>query len=440
MVQIIPQDPNPFGRLGAGIGQGLSESIPKEIERYRLSSGLKDLAKNANSLSPLEAYSQAASIPGITPAMLQALPEIIRQQKMGKGLSDFSNQRQDGQGRGGQGNQQNPFQDQNQGQQEQKKGSSSITTTDPIEATTKPYIPPTYDEILSRAGQLYQQNPQLYPTPEAAMKGAQDEASAAQNRNTALQNQRIGEQTVQNSVRDELSKQAQSLGVNIPGTVLSDIQDRAIEDVRSGKYTELQAAKEYGKELDDISRDYKAIENVGVGRLLTRTPQGNKDALKNLQKKFKERDDLENFANTMISENNLSPSKAFYLAYPVSDNKELNNTINSIKDINPKINPKSSLPISTISNEEKELKTLEVAKKIAPKMNKNDSPLAIAEELKSKGYDPRTWMNYISKNSDKLNLSKKQGRELDHNTDFTPTIDDLWMFYFSGLDKLVEQK
>lgn len=36
---------NIFGRIGSGIGQGLAEHAPKEIERSRLASGLKALGE-----------------------------------------------------------------------------------------------------------------------------------------------------------------------------------------------------------------------------------------------------------------------------------------------------------------------------------------------------------------------------------------------------------
>ena len=74
------------GRVGAGIGKGLGEAIPKEVDRYRLSQGLQNLAKNGQNLNPLEAFAQASAIPGITPQMIQALPDLIRQQQLANSL------------------------------------------------------------------------------------------------------------------------------------------------------------------------------------------------------------------------------------------------------------------------------------------------------------------------------------------------------------------
>src|ERR1700676_227434 len=85
MVQVIPnENANVLGKIGKGfaqsLGQGLSEQIPKEAERYRLSQGLQKLQKKGNSLSPLEFATELYQIPGVTPAMIQSLPDLYKQQ------------------------------------------------------------------------------------------------------------------------------------------------------------------------------------------------------------------------------------------------------------------------------------------------------------------------------------------------------------------------
>lgn len=84
MVQVIsdPYSGNVFGRIGKGLGQGLSEQLPKEIERGRLSKGLKTLSEKAKNekLSPLDIFTEAAGIPGITPQHLYTMAPILNQQ------------------------------------------------------------------------------------------------------------------------------------------------------------------------------------------------------------------------------------------------------------------------------------------------------------------------------------------------------------------------
>ena len=45
------------GRLGSGLGQGLAEQIPKEVDRYRLAQGLKNIQQTKNA-SPIDQLSQ----------------------------------------------------------------------------------------------------------------------------------------------------------------------------------------------------------------------------------------------------------------------------------------------------------------------------------------------------------------------------------------------
>lgn len=84
MVQIIndPYAGNVFGRIGKGLGQGLSEQLPKEVERTRLASGLKKLSEKSKTekLSPLDIFTEAAGLPGITPQHLYTMAPILNQQ------------------------------------------------------------------------------------------------------------------------------------------------------------------------------------------------------------------------------------------------------------------------------------------------------------------------------------------------------------------------
>lgn len=71
--------PSVFGRIGTGLGQGLAQQLPQEIERGRLASGLKSLS-DQQGLTPFQQFSALASIPGITPQMIQSGAELLKQQ------------------------------------------------------------------------------------------------------------------------------------------------------------------------------------------------------------------------------------------------------------------------------------------------------------------------------------------------------------------------
>jgi hypothetical protein len=250
---------------------------------------------------------------------------------------------------------------------------------------------------------------------------------------------------VQDRITNDLANQAKALNVEIPANVYSEIEDKAIEAVKpiedGGKgLTEQEAKKIYGKELDEISRDYRSMDTIGGWALLSKKPSENKSNLRGLRAKFKKRNDLENFADNLISRNGLSPGKAYYLAYPVSEHKEVNNAIDKLPSLKEEVVYQGGQPMRGMGSEERRQKTLEISPKIAELLKKEDaSPLAVAEELKARNYDPNIWIDYLRNNKDKLNLSVRQARELDKPISSVPTLDDLWMFMFSGLDKLVEQ-
>lgn len=435
MVQIIPKQQSISGRIGKGFGQGLAEQIPKEIDRYRLSSGLKKLGENQN-LDPFQAFAELSAIPGITPQMIDSGSRLLAQRSRGNAFKNGMTE---------DGRPINPFKQntkRNESESNEENLKPSITTRTPIEATLNPYIPKSFQEIQNRAGQLLEENPAAYNyDPQVALESARQEDAQNQSINAALQGQRTNEQNVQNNVVSELQNQRSALGAQLPDNIYSDIEDKAINAVKSKKdggegLTEQQAKKKYGNELDKISRQYKAIESVGDYSVLTRTPSGNKQTLRSIRKDFKDRNDLENLADSYIAKNGLSPSKAYYLAYPVSENKELNNALAKLPKIE-KVNFKSGFPVPTPDIDKK---TLELSKKLSSLLGKESSPLSVAEELRSRNYDPNIWMEYLDKNREKLDLTERQVRELNKPRDFTNSLNDLWMFLFSGLDKLVEQE
>lgn len=429
MVQIIEQQGSIAGRLGRAVGKGLSEQLPKEVDRYRLSQGLENFQKEANNLTPLEQYTRLAAIPGITPSMMQALPEILKQQNYNKAFNQTGQQEETNKN-------ENPFQRPST-PQEQPGGKRSITTPETTKATIENYIPKSRDQLLDRAGQLYNENPGLFKNdPQNAIQAAREEDQQNQSINTAKQNQRNTQQDVQSRVQNELRSQSSAAGVQIPDNVYKNLEDEAIEAVNSGKMTEQEAGRHFSKEADKISREYQSLKTLGKVGILTKSASSNKASLRSLQEKFKERNDLENLADTYISQNGLSPGKAYYLAYPVSDTKELNNEIMKL----PKIQQEFSHTGYRIPEEKSRSETLKIAPILAKKMGNTGSPLAVAEELKSRGYDPDVWLDYLQKNQKKLDLKERQGRELDKpRPGLVPNLNDLWMFTFSGLDNLLEQ-
>lgn len=441
MVQVISDEfgGNVFGRLGKGLGKGLSEQLPKEVERGRLAAGLRNLEQEKN-LDPMQFFTRALSIPGMTPQAIESLGKLAKHRMQAEGLK-------------GMGERGKEFPRLRREEVEGAKGEApSLTTRTPLEATLKPYIPMGKDEINLEASQLYEENPGFFQhEPQRAIDYVVQQDEREQARNAALEGQRSKEQNVQKTITDALRHQSLSLGTKVPSNVYSQVEDKAINAVRSKAdggegLTEQEAMKKYGKELDSISRDYNAIPQMGNWSVITRKAGKTLGVIKSLQSKFAERDDLENFAQTIESENKISPGLAYSLAYPISSNKQLSGAINSITPINKTNIAKAFLPgqtLHTLIGKGKELleapqierKTQEISKKLAPLLGKNGSPLAVGEELKNKGYDPETWMNYLRKNRNSLGLTEIQGRELDKTIPDNPPLNDLWLKNFAGLNK-----
>lgn len=421
MVQIINDEygGNPFGRLGKGIGKGLSEQIPKEIERNRLSSGLKALEQEKN-LDPFQFFTRAATLPGITPQMVESLGRLSERRMKAQGLERFGK---------GNGNTEgiSPF---SKGLPPEKpmqnKGEvPSITTSQGVEATRRPFIPRSTPEKFQAAKAKYEANPALYGhnADEAlALENQIDEDEAA--RSEALQKQRVGETKVQDTIKNALTSQHILLKSNVPSPVYSNLEDEAIKSVlpvsEGGRgFTEHQAAKEYGNKLDEISKDYSAVSKLGSFQMRTKGEKEVKRVLAGLQKKFASRGEQEHFAKFLQANNGLSPQISYKIAYPISDNPRVISELEKLPDLK----ARGPIPFTkkyTTSYQE-------LIPKLAEAMGKSGGPLSVADAIQDRGYNADDFLDYLRKNKDRL-LTPDQALQLDEARNFIPSLNDLYLF------------
>lgn len=428
MVQIIEQDGDLFGRIGKGIGQGLSEQIPKEVERYRLSSGLKALEKDSANLTPLQQLTRLSSIPGITPQMVQSFGDLAKQQAFSK-----------------------IFQDQQSAQTQQPReyiprqedftsaspstSPQSATTKEGVQATLQPFVPPPYQQLVKEASELMSKNPGV--SFDSALGAVQNKYNQEQAISDAMIRKRQLEQDVQSKAESELGKEIQRRGANIPGNVLSKIENEAIASVRDGKMTEKQASTKFGEDAEKISRDYSAVKGLGNYNLILDSPEKILSSIKNLRKQFSSRNESRELADTLIGENGLSPPFAYALANPVSSQKDLSSEIDSLPSLKTKtkVIPGGMGVIGTSGTPRKdvEAKSLDVSKKLAPLLGKKGSPLSVYYELEKKGYDPEIWKNYLIDNQNDLDLTVNQVQELNKkSSSWQGWLNDWWLKAFSG--------
>jgi len=421
------------GRIGTNLGESLAETVPKEVEQYRLRKGLENFQKNASEQTPSQQFTSLLSIPGIgkLPQAIQQFPEILKQEQLGKALLK----------QGQESNQ--PPQFPNYPGSENNQPSTGLTTRPGQEALRKGFIPPTQQQILSEAGQEYNKNPGLFKNnPENAISFVEKKYAQEQAINQAYQQQRQGEQALQRNVQQNLSNQASTLGAKVPGEVYSEIEQKAIKSVlpksEGGEgLTDEEAKVKYGEELNRVSRQYNALRAIGNWTLPSQKPTDIRRSLNTLQREFKERGDLRNFRDSMIAENGLSPEKASYLAYPISDQPSLEKILNKLPDVKTKVSTKKGFIESFPTDYSPEAILSQMSPVLAKEMGKEGSPLSIATALESKGYDPSYFLNYLNENKDKLELNPRQIDDLSKPRNFLPTLGDFWLFSLTNQDSLV---
>ena len=429
MAQYVKQG-NIFGRIGSGIGQGLAEQVPKEIERTRLQSGLEELNNNKN-LSPQDYFTKALSIPGLIdrPQVVQSLENLSRQRAI---INSAQQQQQNVK------NQLKNIPQQDQGKKPIENEYTSSTTKQGVKSTLNPYIPPSGQEIENQARQLVANEPLIYPNLESARAAINNKISANVNKSNAEINKRNLEQGVQSKTEEELSKELGKIGAQIPGNFLSRLEKKAIEDVRTGKLTESEAGKTYGEKADKISRDFAKIRGWGGLDLITNQTADLFSAIRSIREKYPDRKDRIDIANEMIGENGLSPNFAYATMNPVKEVVDLNKTLKSLPNISPKPTKVMGQPglaglgYGRPSGVNAQEKTLEIAPKLLKEMGKQGSPLSVAYELEKLGYDPQVWKDYLLDH--KGELTGDQFDELGSTQkSFSGWLNDWWFKSFTGI-------
>lgn len=410
---------NIFGRLGTGVGRGLAEQLPKEIERTRLSQGLKNLGKQKD-LNPFQQFAGLAGLPGITPQMIQTGGDLLRQQAIINGLN-----------RNTPASPYKPIEELRPG---------PATTTGSTEAALNPYIPPSGPEQERLARQLMANEPQVYRDIESARNAIANQISGNVQESNAKLAKRELEESVQTRSEQKLRDELGTVGAQIPGTLLSRLQQEAVDDV-TGKKLSADAAKvKYGKKATEISKDFSNIRSWGGLGLITKDPKELVQSISTLQHKAKDGGYQREAAESLIADNGLTPQFAYANMYPVSEIKPLNDELKKLPNIKTRVEKVPGQPglgglgLTRPKNENADALTSEISPRLARAMGLEGSPLSIAYELEKKGYNPQVWKKYLSDNIDNLNLTTHQLDELEKpQPSFFGWLNDWWLRSFSGV-------
>jgi hypothetical protein len=420
-----------FGRVGSGIGQGLAEQVPKEIENYRLRTGLKNLANEADrgELSPAQFLARAAGTYGATPQIVQSFGDLARQQGMAKALEKSQQAEK------------NPYsKDFFQGRPPSASAAPasqvpSITSGENLSDVLKGNLSPTTEERYAIGAKVFEDNPARWGNdPRNALAAVDKEVEIQKERYQQKKELSETQSAIQKNVSNSLKAHSGDLGVQIPSNIYSSIENEAIQAVKpkneGGRgLSEEQAVKEFGDKMDEVSRDYKDIDAMGGWSLMGRKASESIRALKSLKDRFKGRNDTENFADSLVGKLSISPIMGYAIADPVADHPDINKylkTIPNLEDLNKRIGP----VYGTNVRRTPEL----VYSELMNAMGQEGSPLAIAYELEKKGYDPQAWLSYLDKNKEEWNPTIKQLRQITKPDAAVRSLNDWWLGSFTGLE------
>lgn len=440
MAQIVPQARgNIWGKVGKALGESLAESVPQEANRYRLKQGLEQFNKDKSGKTAVEQATDLYSIPGVTPEMIYTLAPLLKdlrgREDLHAAAESVDKSRQLGISptnqtpsivSGAQGT--TPFQEEIAKSQE----TQSVTTPEPYMAALTPILPLTKQERDVRASEIMSGRPNL--TKEEAIQEAELERQSLINKRNAWIEESKLQEGVEKNVSDRLFNDIVLTGYDkdLSGDQLKRLRDEAIQDVKKGMSPQ-QAAKKWTEVAKNLGKANLNLETTGRQSFWNGSPSKITSSLNEIRRPFKEANDLEGFQDKLISTQNLSPARAATVAFPVSDNKNLNNFLAKQKTY---VEPTTASGGSIMKRGEAEKNIVE---KVASHFGDNDSVMSVAMELYGLGYDFDEVMKAF-KNNDNIRLNKRQQREFQKTVSSFPSLGDLFLFTLWGKDKLVEQK
>lgn len=407
---------NIFGRIGSGIGKGLAEQVPKEIEHARLRTGLQNLANEADqgNLSPAQFAARAAGTYGATPQITQTFGELARQQGY---LNSLKNQ-YDNESTNKMQSQRTYMPSEQELKQPVKGEIPTLATPEATAQSYKEFIPPTEQEERADAFENFKNNPARY---KYDYENALQERKAITSRNSQIQkSQQESEKTAvekTDKIKTNLKNEIQKLGLkNIPPIPYQKIEEKIINSMlpktEGGEgLSQDQAVNKYSKELNKINDDYLSLNSLSSW-----SPKDFNRRLNSLQKDFASRGEQKQLMDTLIGEYKISPTYAAHRSYPIEGEMP---TLNRIKQT----------PVHTISGKPIRGKNVpspndNTYKKLKQEMGKKNSPLSIGYQLDQAGWDAKGWLKYLDNNRDDLEVW--QADQLNKNSN-TVDMKDAWL-------------
>ncbi len=442
MAQIIKQG-NILGRIGSGVGKGLAEQVPKEIERARLSSGLANFEQEHGNLNPIQQLARLSAIPGITPQMIQSFSELAKQQNTRNAYLQRGGQREPSQRKSGQELNNIQFANMQQGQPSQSRqgqpsvnnqnvnqdefGQPQIVQQNPLREEAIPKTPWTPERRNEERARLYEDFPNLQPR-EIEEMAADNEArelaqpAAQQNIDTYLkQQQSEAENKFTNLLETKLQKTKEGVYSDITGEMLNNLKRSMNRELRTNpRATVEDVANKWSDKALELAKDKKLLQGLADNDFTTLNVLTKKDATKrqldNFAKTFKNAGNSEEYFNTLKSGFNFSPQGAASIAFPRSKN---------VKDYISKVKESR---MSTLENHS--ANSRKIASEIENLITSDDSLLAIVKDLRERDpfFDQYAFFQQLTEDRDTIRLNPRQIRELEATPQDLPNWSDLLVF------------
>lgn len=447
MAQYIKQG-NIFGRIGTGIGKGINEQLPKEIEHQRFRSGLQKLGENANSLSPMQAFLEASGTYGATPQFIQSFGELAKQQGLRQSYANAGRNKIPEKINSNSGFQGGVLTDQSQNLMDkskilngvQNKQAQTIVPSE-SEGTSLPQENPLRKEVIP--AKPWEQDRWINEMadaqdlfPNMTNQELSDYVSKKEQRELAAPQAQRDIDTYKESIQDKsykefddllekkLQKKGEKTFSDVPGTLQNKLKRKMINELINNKNANIKDVAD--KWTDLAYRRARALNNVKVDAnksFFSKSPSQVLSDLKSYSSIFKEIGDSENYKDLLIDNFKFSPQRASQIAY--SPSKSANNYLNSIKRT-----PAIHNDITGIS--------LKRANDLQGIVTPSDSIQSIAREIKDR--DPyfneeiffQELKDIIAEDERNNVFTQRQKEEISKgSSDFLPNWADVWYFPLS---------
>lgn len=455
---------NIFSRVGTGLAQGLSEALPREMERGRLSQAMQNV-KNMQGASPFEQFAAVAPLMANNPQLLQNTTELLRQQGIrnayrqsaGQNVNPLAGQPINPESAGTQPNIKNVQFGQKPGvsvaPQQQQAPQQVLPTgfatrgaevaANPPAASDNPLSPqyqpkPVWDqgmndrainEAFDRGIATNMNEAMQYANNQERIYNAASPAERANYEYKRGVDQQVDD-LFDKQLQDRLQKKDANTYADVSGDLQLDLKKQAKNDVATGKRTPQEAAEYYSKAALDLGKQKKIFEKLANPSLDEYFIPSKKN--ERVKEYITMGDEFakfghaaqEEYYNMLINEKTgpgLSPGGAALLAYPRS--KDVKSVINDAK-------------LRSAGVKDSTQQAVRLADDILNTIKPNDSILAIARELYTKfpSFDERSFFDYIRENKDRWPGNPNFAREMEEGvSDIFSNWGDIGLFPVTGL-------